>query len=69
MTVNPSCLALSVGVADGRALANCARSTPAMVDDLIRLVIVEDDLGLLDSLTRIMTMQADITVVGSYACT
>lgn len=69
MIANSSCLALSVGVGDGRALANWARSKPAMVDDLIRLVIVEDDLGLLDSLTRIMTMQADITVVGSYACT
>lgn len=40
-----------------------------MVDDFIRLVIGEDGLRLLDSMTRIMTMQADITVVGSYACT
>lgn len=35
----------------------------------IRLVIVEDDEGLLDSLTRIMAMQPDISVVGSYLST
>lgn len=35
----------------------------------IRLVIVEDDMGLLDSLTRIMAMQPDIVVAGSYAST
>lgn len=35
----------------------------------IRLVIVEDDQGLLDSLTRIMAMQRDVIVAGSYAST
>lgn len=35
----------------------------------IRLVIVEDDEGLLDSLTRIMAMQPDISVAGSYVST
>jgi DNA-binding NarL/FixJ family response regulator len=35
----------------------------------IRLVIVEDDQGLLESLTRIMEMQPDISVVGSYLST
>jgi two-component system NarL family response regulator len=66
---SPSYLALSDTVGDRGVLANCARKTPAIADDFIRLVIVEDDLGLLDSLTRIMAMQADITVAGSYACT
>jgi two-component system NarL family response regulator len=36
---------------------------------VIRLVIVEDDVGLLDSLTRIMTKQPEIIVVGSYVST
>ncbi len=35
----------------------------------IRLVIVEDDEGLLDSLSRILAMQPDIAVVGSYVST
>ena len=35
----------------------------------IRLVIVEDDQGLLGSLTRIMEMQPDISVAGSYVST
>lgn len=36
---------------------------------VIRLVIVEDDEGLLDSLSKIMAMQPDIAVVGSYVST
>ena len=35
----------------------------------IRLVIVEDDSHLLFSLAKIMASQADIRVVGAYACT
>ena len=45
------------------------RDATAVAAVAIRLVIVEDDLGLLDSLTRIMTMQPDISVAGSYAST
>lgn len=36
---------------------------------IIRLLIVEDDEGLLNSISRIMAMQPDIDVVGSYVST
>jgi two-component system NarL family response regulator len=56
-------------VGDWGAFADPVRDADAVASGVIRLVIVEDDLGLLASLTRIMAMQPDITVAGSYAST
>lgn len=52
-------------------LENRERDDGSIRDEVvtIRLVIVEDDQGLLDSLTRIMAMQRDVIVAGSYAST
>ena len=41
----------------GTSLAACTGDEVAVAAAAIRLVIVEDDMGLLDSLTRIMAMQ------------
>jgi DNA-binding NarL/FixJ family response regulator len=49
--------------------ANPGRDANALAAAVIRLVIVEDDEGLLASLARIMAMQPDISVAGAYAST
>lgn len=61
------------GVHEPADPADCDVSTvdgvTASPSAVIRLVIVEDDEGLLNSLTKIMAMQPDIAVVGSYVST
>jgi hypothetical protein len=56
----------ALGIPAGSASDADLAEVPKAQAAVIRLVIVEDDEALLDSLARIMALQPDISIIGSY---